>query len=178
LDYYTRTIFEWVAEGLGAQGTVCAGGRFDNLVEHLGGPPTPAAGFALGLERLVVLLEEHGSPPPRRALHAYLVHSGEAAARSALVLAEKLRDAVPGMCIKVHSGGGGLKAQFRHADKSSARLALVLGETELAAGTVVVKDLRSDLPQQTIGREDLSAFLIRLLGEEIDQADTPRKNLF
>ncbi|CAK0745745.1 histidine--tRNA ligase [Gammaproteobacteria bacterium] len=162
LDYYTHTVFEWVATGLGAQGTVCAGGRFDHLVEHLGGPATFAAGFALGLERLVVLLEERGTIAPRNSLQAYVVHVGEEAARSALVLAEDLRDTVPGLRIGVHSGGGGLKAQFRHADKSNARLVLVIGETELANRVITVKDLRGDLPQQTILRTELPEFLAQL----------------
>ncbi|CAK0779537.1 histidine--tRNA ligase [Gammaproteobacteria bacterium] len=162
LDYYTRTVFEWVATGLGAQGTVCAGGRFDHLVEHLGGPATPAAGFALGLERLVVLLEERGTIASRSIPQVYMVHVGAEAARSALVLAEKLRDTIADLRIEVHCGGGGLKAQFRHADKSGARLVLVIGETELAAGVVTVKDLRGDLSQQTVSRTDLAEFLARM----------------
>ncbi len=159
LDYYTRTVFEWVTTDLGAQGTVCAGGRFDQLVEQLGGTPTPAAGFALGLERLVVLLEERRLLPPPEVPHLYIVHLGEEAARSALVLAETLRDALPGMRALVHCGGGGLKAQFRHADKSGANFALVIGESEMVNNTVTIKDLRGALPQQTIARADLSAFI-------------------
>jgi len=162
LDYYTHTVFEWVATGLGAQGTVCAGGRFDHLVEHLGGPATCAAGFAVGLERLVVLLEERGTITPRVTPHVYIVHVGEEAARSALVFAESLRNVVSDLCIEVHCGGGSLKAQFRHADKRNARLVLVVGETELATGVVTVKDLRGDLPQQTVSRTDLPEFLERL----------------
>ncbi len=159
LDYYTRTVFEWVTTDLGAQGAVCAGGRFDQLVEQLGGTPTPAAGFALGLERLVVLLEERRLLPPPEVPHLYIVHLGEEAARSALVLAETLRDALPGMRALVHCGGGGLKAQFRHADKSGANFALVIGESEMVNNTVTIKDLRGALPQQTIARADLSAFI-------------------
>jgi histidyl-tRNA synthetase len=161
LDYYTRTVFEWVATGLGAQGTVCAGGRFDRLVEHLGGPAQPAAGFALGLERLVVLLEERGTITPRSIPQVYIAHVGEEAARSALVLAENLRDAVSKLRIEVHCGGGGIKAQFRRADKSGARLVLAIGEAELATGVVTVKDLRGDFPQQAISRAELPEFLAR-----------------
>ncbi|CAK0774077.1 histidine--tRNA ligase [Gammaproteobacteria bacterium] len=164
LDYYTRTVFEWVTTNLGAQGTVCAGGRFDQLVEHLGGPATPAAGFAMGLERLVVLLREHGTIASTSGSipSIYMVHVGEQAARSVIVLAEKLRDALPAVRIEVHCGGGGLKAQFRHADKSGARLVVVIGEAELDAGMVTVKDLRGDLPQQTLSRTDLPEFLAQL----------------
>ncbi len=163
LDYYTRTVFEWVSTALGSQGTVCAGGRFDHLVEQLGGPPTPAAGFALGLERLVVLLKERDAVVPRSAPQAYVVHFGEGAARSALVLAESLRDTLPGLRIMVHCGGGGLKAQFRHADKSGARFVLVLGDTEIANHVVTIKDLRDTIPQQTLPRADVPALLGKFL---------------
>ena len=165
LDYYTRTVFEWVATDLGAQGTVCAGGRFDHLVEHLGGPDIPAAGFALGLERLVVLLKERGTIVPPRSPHAYIVHMGEEAARAALVLAEDLRNALPHLRTVVHCGSGGLKARFRHADKSGADFALILGESEIASDQVTVKALRGLPYQMTIPRSELPEHLQQVMEE-------------
>ena len=140
LDYYTHTVFEWVTDRLGAQGTVCAGGRYDGLVEQLGGPPTPAFGFAIGLERLVELLPDIPQEAPRGV---YVVTGSPAAWLRALSLSERLRDALPGLPLILHAGVGGFKAQFKHADRSGAALALVLGEDELAQGTVGVKFLRA-----------------------------------
>jgi histidyl-tRNA synthetase len=156
LDYYTKTVFEWITDQLGAQGTVCAGGRFDGLVEHLGGKPTPAAGFAIGLERLIALLRDQGREPAREAPHAYLVLAGERAEAAGLGLAEQLRDAVPGLRLQVHCGGGSFKSQFKHADRSGARWALVLGDNELETGSVGVKDLRGDSPQRSVPAEGLA----------------------
>jgi histidyl-tRNA synthetase len=155
LDYYSRTVFEWVTDRLGAQGTVCAGGRYDGLVEQLGGRSVPAVGFAMGLERLVAVLEELNPTAGQGGVDLYLVLAGDAAQREGLVLAETLRDALPGVDIACNCGGGGLKAQFKRADRSGALLALVLGDDELAAGTVVVKPLRSDEPQRAVPREQL-----------------------
>jgi histidyl-tRNA synthetase len=155
LDYYSRTVFEWVTDRLGAQGTVCAGGRYDGLVEQLGGRPVPAVGFAMGLERLVAILEELNPTAGQGGADLYLVLAGDAAQREGLVLAETLRNALPGVDIVCNCGGGGLKAQFKRADRSGALLALVLGDDELAAGTVVVKPLRSDEPQRAVPREQL-----------------------
>jgi len=138
LDYYNRTVFEWITDALGAQGTVCAGGRYDGLVAQLGGRPTPAVGFALGLERLIELIEAPPAPGP----HAYLVAVGEQAAAEALHLAEQLRDRVPGLRLLCHSGGGSFKSQFKRADRSGAALALVLGDDELARGEIGLKPLR------------------------------------
>jgi len=125
LDYYSRTVFEWVTDRLGAQGTVCAGGRFDGLVGHLGGRPTPAAGFAMGMERLVAILEELDSEPLPPRVHAYLVLVGEQAQHAGLVLAEQLRAQVRGLRLLSHCGGGSFKSQFKKADRSEAGLALM-----------------------------------------------------
>ncbi|MCU0834164.1 MAG: histidine--tRNA ligase [Chromatiaceae bacterium] len=158
LDYYNRTVFEWVSDRLGAQGTVCAGGRYDGLVQQLGGRATPAVGFALGLERLVALVEESpGTPGP--ALDAYLVAVGPAAEQRALLLAEELREAVPGLRLLCHCGGGSFKSQFKKADKSGARYALVLGDAELARGVAGIKPLRDDGEQVELPLAGLAGFL-------------------
>ncbi len=161
LDYYSRTVFEWVTDQLGAQGTVCAGGRFDVLVEQLGGKPTPAAGFAVGLERLLELVREQLQP--QHLPHAYLVLVGEAAQAQGLVLAERLREAQPGLRLVTHCGGGSFKSQFKRADKSGARVALVLGEDEVAQGTVGVKYLREDREQETLPQAALAGHLMAVL---------------
>jgi histidyl-tRNA synthetase len=156
LDYYTRTVFEWVSDTLGAQGTVCAGGRYDGLVEQLGGQPTPAVGFALGMERLVELAARHGAAADDAPL-AYLVMLGDAAERRGALLAERLRDA--GLTVESNLGGGSLKSQMKRADRSRARYALLLGEAELAAGVVSVKALRAEARQQELGEAELIAYL-------------------
>ncbi|TBU98841.1 histidine--tRNA ligase [Stutzerimonas kirkiae] len=161
LDYYGRTVFEWVTDKLGAQGTVCAGGRYDGLVGQFGGKPTPGVGFAMGVERLVLLLEtlalvpEALSPAP----HAYICAFGEAAELAALELAERLRDRVPGLRLLVNGGGGSFKSQFKKADKSGARFALILGEDELASRVVGCKPLRDDGEQQNIAWDALAEHL-------------------
>jgi len=142
LDYYGRTVFEWVTDKLGAQGTVCAGGRYDALVEYLGGRPTPAVGFAMGLERLIALLENQQTVFPDSAPHLYIVAMGGAAQREGLLIAEGLRDALPWLRIQTHCGGGSFKSQFRKADRSGARYALVLGEDEVNRGEAGIKPLR------------------------------------
>ena len=152
LDYYGKTVFEWVTDKLGAQGTVCAGGRFDGLVEQLGGKPTPAVGFAMGVERLVSLLEQEQLPLHHYQPHGYMVLVGDAAQREGLVLAEQLRDALPQLRLEVHCGGGSFKSQFKRADKSGARLALILGEEEVANGTLGIKFLREEREQQALDR--------------------------
>lgn len=159
LDYYTRTVFEWVSDRLGAQGTVCAGGRYDALVEQIGGRPTPAIGFAVGLERLVTLVEESGAGLAPAPPDAYVVAIGETAQTAALGLAERLRDALPGLRLLVNSGGGSAKSQFKRADRSGAPLALVLAEEELATDTVTVKDLRGESEQRRVGRTALPQLL-------------------
>ena len=161
LDYYTRTVFEWVTDQLGAQGTVCAGGRFDGLVEQLGGKATPAAGFAMGLERLLELVR--GRLRPDHEPHAYLVLVGDTAQRQGLVLAERLRDAVPGLRLLAHCGGGSFKSQFKRADKSGAKVALVLGDDEVEQGTVGVKYLREEKPQQNLAQTALAECLTELV---------------
>ena len=139
LDYYNRTVFEWITDALGAQGTVCAGGRYDGLVEQLGGRATPAIGFALGLERL---LELSDSEPPAH-LDAYLIAAGEQASAAAMPIAEQIRDALPELRLICHCGGGSFKSQFKRADRSGARVALVLGDDELAQRRIGIKPLRT-----------------------------------
>jgi len=158
LDYYNRTVFEWITDSLGAQGTVCAGGRYDALVAQLGGRPTPAVGFALGLERLVAMLES-GAPSADRGLDAYLVAVGDGPQTTALSVAERLRDALPRLRLMCHCGGGSFKSQFKKADRSGARFALVLGEGELERGVAGVKPLREEGEQQEVTLEELPAFL-------------------
>lgn len=166
LDYYSRTVFEWTTTALGSQGTVCAGGRYDGLVEQLGGKPTPAVGFAMGIERLILLLETLELVPAetQRGPDAYLLAMGERAEAEALLLGEQLRDALPGLALQVHCGGGGFKSQIKKADRSGARLALILGEDELAQGQLTIKYLREDREQETL---DQTAAIARL-GERLD----------
>ena len=160
LDYYGRTAFEWVTDKLGAQSAVCAGGRYDNLVEQLGGKPTPAVGFAMGLERLVLLLQQQDVVPAEAAntLDVYLAAVGDVQA-SALTLAQSLRAQLPGLRLQMHCGGGSFKSQLKKADKSGASVALILGEDEAASDCVVVKYLREDKPQQSLARTELTAVL-------------------
>ncbi|WP_045466244.1 histidine--tRNA ligase [Vibrio hyugaensis] len=141
LDYYNRTVFEWITESLGAQGTVCGGGRYDGLVEQLGGSATPAVGFAMGLERLVLMLETLELTDVRRSVDVYVVTAGEGTMMVGMKLAEQLREAVSGVRVMNHFGGGNFKKQFKRADKVGAVVALVLGENEVADNTVVLKDL-------------------------------------
>jgi histidyl-tRNA synthetase len=163
LDYYSRTVFEWVTDQLGAQGTVCAGGRYDALVENLGGRPTPAVGFALGMERLIALLDAQAVATPEGKPHLYVVALGEQAQRESLRIAEDLRDTLPALRVVTHCGGGSFKSQFKKADRSGARYALVLGEDELTRRQAGVKPLRVEGDQQTVALADLSATLSRLL---------------
>ena len=141
LDYYNRTVFEWITESLGAQGTICGGGRYDGLVEQLGGKSTPAVGFAMGLERLVLMLETLELDSVRRSVDVYLVTAGEGTLLAGIKLAERLREEVPELRVMNHFGGGNFKKQFKRADKVGAAVALVLGEDEVSEGTVVLKDL-------------------------------------
>jgi len=142
LDYYNLTVFEWVTDRLGAQGTVCGGGRYDGLIELLGGKPAPAVGFAIGMERLLDLWEQSVPPTPTPECEVYVVHQGEAAQRLAARVGEQLRDA--GLSVIVHAGSSGFKSQFKRADASGARVAVILGSDEVAAGTASVKFLRAD----------------------------------
>jgi histidyl-tRNA synthetase len=159
LDYYGKTVFEWVTDELGAQGTVCAGGRYDLLVEQLGGKATPAVGFALGIERLISLVQTAASPMEPPVADVYLILMGEAAELKGLSLAEELRDKITGLRLLCHCGGGNFKSQFKRADKSGAKLALVLGEDEIASQTITVKWLRKNKPQQTMVLAELADFL-------------------
>ena len=161
LDYYSKTVFEWVTSSLGAQGTVCAGGRYDGLVEQLGGKPCPGAGFAMGVERLVLLLDELGAVPDSvgQAVDLYLVAVGDVE-QQALVLAENLRSDCSEIRLECHCGGGSFKSQIKRADKSAAKIALILGEDEVAAGTVGLKYLREDRPQETVAQSELSQHLV------------------
>ncbi|MDD3450189.1 MAG: histidine--tRNA ligase [Gammaproteobacteria bacterium] len=164
LDYYGRTVFEWVTDALGAQGTVCAGGRYDGLVEHLGGRATPAVGFAMGLERLVALMEStERARPADVAPHAYLALLGDSVQQDGLLLAERLRDRVPGLRLLTHCGGGGLKAQLKRADRSGASLALLLGGDEAARGEVGLKHLRANRDQESLGEDALCRRLAALV---------------
>jgi len=158
LDYYSRTVFEWVTDLLGAQGTVCAGGRYDGLVEQLGGRKTPAIGFAMGVERLISLLEESETASQTADIHAYMVLVGEEPQRQGLILAERLRDQIPGLRLLTNCGGGSFKSQFKKADRSGAGYALVIGEDELNRGVAGIKPLRDTGKQQEIALEELGDF--------------------
>ncbi|HEX7047584.1 MAG TPA: histidine--tRNA ligase [Gammaproteobacteria bacterium] len=166
LDYYNRTVFEWTTDQLGAQAAVCSGGRYDGLVELLGGKPVPAIGWGLGIERLIALLEAQGQLPGERTPHAYFVLAGAAAEERGLLLAEQWRAKVPGLRMQANLGGGGIKAQFRRADKSGAAVALVLGEDELAANEITVKFLREEREQQRCAIADIGGLLAQLVQEE------------
>ncbi|MDO6408957.1 histidine--tRNA ligase [Pantoea phytobeneficialis] len=163
LDYYNRTVFEWVTSALGSQGTVCAGGRYDGLVEQLGGRATPAVGFAMGMERMVLLVQAVNPEfEPTRIVDVYVIASGQGVQSAAMQLAEKLRDADPQLKLMTNFGGGNFKKQFARADKWGARIALVLGEDEVATGQVVIKDLRTG-DQQTLAQSEAAATLRTLL---------------
>jgi len=163
LDYYCHTVFEWVTGSLGAQGTVCGGGRYDGLVEQLGGKPSYAAGFSMGCERLVAMLIDQQLAPPAPGCDVYLVMRGDDSVARALQLAESLRDAMPRLQLVVHAGAGSFKSQMRKADKSGARIALILGEAEMAAGTVAVKYLREQREQVDIAQAEIVSRLASLL---------------
>jgi histidyl-tRNA synthetase len=153
LDYYNRTVFEWVTTRLGAQGTICAGGRFDGLIEQIGGKPAPACGFAMGVERLLALLQEDGMQNPAPPLDVYVVHQGEQAQNLAWRVAEDLRDG--GLRVLLHCGGGSFKSQMKKADSSAAACAVIIGDDEAAANAVMLKPLRAAAEQQLVGVEDL-----------------------
>ncbi|HED18667.1 MAG TPA: histidine--tRNA ligase [Gammaproteobacteria bacterium] len=168
LDYYGRTVFEWVTDQLGAQGTVCAGGRYDVLVEYLGGRATPAIGFALGLERLIALLEKQGVETPDTSPHLYVVTVGEQAQQQGMVLSEHLRDALPGLRLVTHCGGGSFKSQFKKADRSGAHYALVLGDDEVQRRVAGIKPLRDREEQQTVSFDELNSRLADLFGLQLN----------
>jgi len=155
LDYYNRTVFEWVTTELGAQGTVCAGGRYDGLVEHFGGPSTPAVGFAMGLERLVSLVETTETSLIETSPNVYFIVADNNAIPSALALVEQLRDQLPDIRVLMHCGGGSFKSQFKKADKSGAEIALILGDNELAQRHVGIKPLRRNEEQLLVPWSDI-----------------------
>ena len=160
LDYYSKTVFEWVTDSLGAQGTICAGGRYDGLVEQLGGKPCPGVGFAMGIERLVLLLDELKVVPDSvgQTVDIYLLAVGEVS-NAAAVLADNLRNQCPNLRIESHCGGGSFKSQIKKADKSGATVALILGEQEAASSTVGVKYLRQEHTQETVVQDNLAHLL-------------------
>ncbi|GAB2712556.1 histidine--tRNA ligase [Halomonas garicola] len=166
LDYYSRTVFEWTTDALGSQGTVCAGGRYDGLVEQLGGKPTPAVGFAMGIERLILLLDTLALIPDEAlgGCDAYLVPMDDAATPEALALAERLRTALPELNLTLHCGGGSFKSRMKKADKSGAPLAILLGEDERAEQAATLKFLRDDREQRRVAQSELAPALASQLG--------------
>lgn len=168
LDYYNLTVFEWVTDRLGAQGTVCAGGRYDGLVQQLGGRATPACGFAMGVERLIALIKESGGEPAPSCADIYVVHQGAEATRLAFRVAEDLRD--NGVNVVLHCGGGSFKSQMKKADASGAAFAVVIGDDEAAAGTVQLKPLRDEgSPQQCLKVDDLSQAIVDQLLDVLEE---------
>ena len=163
LDYYSRTVFEWVTDALGSQGAVCSGGRYDGLVEKLGGKPTPAVGWAMGIERFVALFEACGGEAPATDADVYVVAVGDPALEAAFAIAERLRDEVAGIRVELNLGGGSFKSQLKRADKSKAEYALILGEQEVADQRAGLKPLRSAAEQSSVAFEELSARLAELL---------------
>jgi histidyl-tRNA synthetase len=159
LDYYNRSVFEWITDALGSQGAVCAGGRYDGLVEKLGGRPTPAIGWAMGVERLVGLFEECGGGVPRGEPDVYIVAGGEAALARGFEVAEMLRDEIDTIRVELNLGGGSFKSQLKRADKSGAEYAVVIGETEVAENCAGLKPLRRDEEQMDVALEELASEL-------------------
>ncbi|WP_345885005.1 histidine--tRNA ligase [Shewanella algae] len=164
LDYYNRTVFEWVTDSLGAQGTVLAGGRYDGLVSQLGGKETPAVGFAMGLERIVLLLETlELNADVAAEVDVYVTAMGDDCVIEAMKIAQELREKLPKLKVMSHCGGGNFKKQMKRADKSGAGFALIIGETELANNKVAVKPLRGDGAQQDVERQALADYLAELI---------------
>jgi histidyl-tRNA synthetase len=164
LDYYSRTVFEWITTDLGSQDAVCSGGRYDGLVAQLGGDAVPAIGWALGEERLVEIMRLQGLVTAEGRPDVYLVLAGETAEAAGLGLAEHLRDAVAGLKVEVNCGGGSFKSQMKRADKSGARFAVILGDNEIAGGTAALKSLRDDSGQRTVAQAALAEELATSLG--------------
>ena len=163
LDYYSKTVFEWVTDALGSQGAVCSGGRYDGLVEKLGGRATPAIGWAMGIERFVALYEACGGETPAADADVYIAAFGEGTLERAFVLAEELRDTVAGIRVELNLGGGSFKSQMKRADKSGAEFALILGEQELADGCIGIKPLRNTGEQISVALDELAETLARQL---------------
>lgn len=166
LDYYSRTVFEWVTDALGSQNAVCSGGRYDGLIPLLGGEPTPAIGWALGEERIVLLMQELGIAPPGVVPDVFVVVVGDRASRAGLAVAERLRDSNPGLKVHAGLGGGGFKAQFKRADKSGATVAVIIGDDEADRGVAQVKHLRLENAQETCAIADVPARVAALLGAQ------------
>lgn len=160
LDYYTHIVYEWVTEELGSQGTVCAGGRYNELVEQLGGPATPAVGFSIGVERVLMLLQAAELLPTAPLVDVYIV--AESGSYHGLVLAEKIRNALPNMKVQTHCGGGSFKSQFKKADKSGAQFALILGEQEISTDCIGIKSLRQDATQQSLSLAEIINYLKKM----------------
>jgi histidyl-tRNA synthetase len=161
LDYYSKTVFEWVTDELGSQGTVCAGGRYDGLIEQLGGKPNHAVGFAMGIERLLALVETLKDQHLTSPVDVYMIRVGEIAEREGLRFAETIRNEIPGLKLQVNCGGGSFKSQFKKADKGGAEFALILGDDEVSRGEVGVKSLRNNQQeQQNMSQQQAIAFLI------------------
>ncbi len=163
LDYYTRTVFEWVTTELGSQDAVCSGGRYDGLIEQLGGESTPAMGWALGEERIIALMQTQGTQVPAPTPAVYVVLAGERAEAAGFALSERLRDAMPGVSIETNCGGGSFKSQLKRADRSGARYAVVVGDSEVEQQTAGLKNLRSEEPQLQVNWAELSSELQRRL---------------
>ncbi|MDP3876947.1 MAG: histidine--tRNA ligase [Methylobacter sp.] len=160
LDYYSKTVFEWVTDELGSQGTVCAGGRYDGLIEQLGGKPNHAVGFAMGIERLLALVETLDAVPLKSSVDVYMIRVGEIAEQQGLRFAEAIRNDIPGLKLQVNCGGGSFKSQFKKADKSGAEFALILGDDEVSRGEVSIKPLRNaEQPQQQLSQQQAIEFL-------------------
>ena len=166
LDYYSRTVFEWATDALGSQGAVCSGGRYDGLVEKLGGRATPAVGWAMGIERFVALYEACGGVAPPTHADVYIVAVGEGTAARAFAVAEELRDSIPSIRVEMNLGGGSFKAQMKRADKSNAQFALILGEQELADECIGIKPLRSAGEQESVAVQELAKTLAGKLSWE------------
>ena len=165
LDYYNRTVFEWATDALGAQGAVCSGGRYDGLVEKLGGRPTPAVGWAMGIERFVALYEACGGKAPRRDADVYLVAVGDDTLERAFTVAEELRNRIDGIRVELNLGAGSFKTQLKRADRSNAEYALILGEQEMAEQRIGLKPLRSDEDQSSIALAELATVLAEKFGK-------------
>jgi histidyl-tRNA synthetase len=165
LDYYCKTVFEWVTDKLGAQGTVCGGGRYDGMIEQLGGKPTPAVGWAMGVERMILLLQEMQQEPAGLGQQAdvYLAHMGDAASLRTMQLAEQLRSDILNLRLLWHCGGGSLKNQMKKADRSGAKVVLIMGEDELAQGQIQIKPLQGQGVQQSISLDQVSAYVAELI---------------
>jgi histidyl-tRNA synthetase len=165
LDYYCKTVFEWVTDKLGSQGTVCGGGRYDGMIEQLGGKPTPAVGWAMGVERMILLLQEMQQEPAGLGQQAdvYLAHIGDGASVRTMQLAEQLRTDISGLRLLWHCGGGSLKNQMKKADRCGAKLVLIMGDDELAQGEIQIKPLQGQGEQQSIPLSKVSAHVAELI---------------